>query len=163
MGRDSVTVGERAIVFWDHPAISQHQGTALNRFDLDEFSIDELLARSICLQQQPVTNGDFQADCCTFANAAANCYGYAFANAYTQPYSDKDSVTNGDLQANCYAFANAYPNTITKAHPDVYQYCYQDAYKNSTSLGNFETYQYADLYVNSYCDVYSIVHADNDI
>jgi hypothetical protein len=58
--RDGVTMRECPVVVRNHAAISQHNGIALNRLNLDEFAIDELLAGSVCLQQQLIASGNFQ-------------------------------------------------------------------------------------------------------
>jgi hypothetical protein len=54
--RDGVTMRECPVVVRNHAAISQHNGIALNRLNLDEFAIDELLAGSVCLQQQLIAS-----------------------------------------------------------------------------------------------------------
>ncbi len=50
---------ECAIIFRNHPAISQQNGITLNRPHLDEFAIYKFLL-PVGLQQQFVTSSDFQ-------------------------------------------------------------------------------------------------------
>src|SRR6266511_5812328 len=60
MGSDSVAVGECAIMFGNDTAISQQDGAALERFDLDQLAVDEVPTRRhrVGLQEQFVASGD---------------------------------------------------------------------------------------------------------
>ena len=60
MGSDSVAVGECAIIFGNDAAISQQDGAALDRFDLDQFAVDEVPTRRhrVGLEEQFVAGGD---------------------------------------------------------------------------------------------------------
>ena len=60
MGSDGITVGKCAVMFGDDTPIGQKNIAALNRFDLDQLAVDELLSTGVRSEQEPVTSGDVQ-------------------------------------------------------------------------------------------------------